>query len=75
MSGTPACRICLVTPPAFEPAAFASLLARVLDAGDVASLRLRLPAWIAGAPTVRPVARRCSVPLGQWPSAWLPTPA
>lgn len=43
MSSAPACRICLVTPPAFEPAAFASLLARVLDAGDVASLRLRLP--------------------------------
>jgi len=43
MSGGPDCRICLVTPPAFEPAAFASLLARVLDAGDVASLRLRMP--------------------------------
>ncbi len=43
MSRAPACRICLVTPPAFEPAAFASLLARVLDAGDVASLRLRMP--------------------------------
>ncbi|MFM8991054.1 MAG: thiamine phosphate synthase, partial [Alphaproteobacteria bacterium] len=43
MSGGPGCRICLVTPPAFEPAAFASLLARVLDAGDVASLRLRMP--------------------------------
>ena len=49
MSGAPACRICLVTPPAFEPAAFASLLARVLDAGDVASLRLRLPGADAGA--------------------------
>ena len=49
MSGAPACRICLVTPLAFEPAAFASLLARVLDAGDVASLRLRLPGADAGA--------------------------
>jgi thiamine-phosphate pyrophosphorylase len=49
MSGAPACRICLVTPPAVEPAAFASLLARVLDAGDVASLRLRLPGADAGA--------------------------
>ena len=38
-----------MTPPAFEPAAFASLLARVLDAGDVASLRLRLPGADAGA--------------------------
>ncbi len=36
-------RLYLVTPPAVEPAAFASLLARVLDAGDVAALRLRLP--------------------------------
>lgn len=43
MSGTPACRICLVTPPAFAPAAFASSLVRVLGAGDVASLRLRMP--------------------------------
>ena len=36
-------RLYLVTPPAFEPAAFASLLARILDAGDVAALRVRLP--------------------------------
>ncbi len=36
-------RIYLVTPPAFEPAAFASSLARVLDAGDVAALRVRMP--------------------------------
>jgi thiamine-phosphate pyrophosphorylase len=43
MTRTPACRICLVTPPAFAPAAFASVLARVLDAGDVAALRLRMP--------------------------------
>ncbi len=39
----PTTRVYLVTPPAFEPAAFASSLARVLDAGDVAALRLRLP--------------------------------
>lgn len=39
----PTTRIYLVTPPAFEPAAFSSSLARVLDAGDVAALRLRLP--------------------------------
>lgn len=36
-------RVYLVTPPAFEPAAFASLLPAVLAAGDVAALRLRLP--------------------------------
>ncbi|MBL8699953.1 MAG: thiamine phosphate synthase [Alphaproteobacteria bacterium] len=44
----PSTRLYLVTPPAFEPAAFASLLARTLDAaqadsGGVAALRLRLP--------------------------------
>lgn len=43
MSRAPACRICLVTPPAFVPAAFAYSLERVLGAGDVASLRLRMP--------------------------------
>lgn len=36
-------RVYLVTPPAFEPAAFASLLPGVLAAGDVAALRVRLP--------------------------------
>lgn len=36
-------RIYLVTPPAFEPAAFASLLPAVLASADVAALRLRLP--------------------------------
>ncbi|GIL40182.1 thiamine phosphate synthase [Roseiterribacter gracilis] len=32
----------LVTPPAFEPAAFASVLKSALDAGPVASLQIRL---------------------------------
>ena len=36
------CRLYLVTPPALEPAAFAPLLAEALDAGDVASVQLRL---------------------------------
>jgi thiamine-phosphate pyrophosphorylase len=41
-SETPRCRLYLITPPAFEPAAFAQDLARALDAGDVACLQLRL---------------------------------
>jgi thiamine-phosphate pyrophosphorylase len=36
------CRLYLVTPPAFEPAAFADSLSRALDAGDVACVQLRL---------------------------------
>ena len=32
----------LITPPAFEPAAFAEELARALDAGDVGALQIRL---------------------------------
>ena len=35
-------RLYLITPPAFEPASFAPLLAEALDAGDVACLQLRL---------------------------------
>ena len=36
------CRLYLVTPPAFDPAAFADTLKAALDAGDVACLQLRL---------------------------------
>ncbi|NWG46167.1 MAG: thiamine phosphate synthase [Alphaproteobacteria bacterium] len=36
------CRLYLVTPPAFEPAAFAQTLARALDGGDVACVQIRL---------------------------------
>jgi thiamine-phosphate pyrophosphorylase len=36
------CRLYLITPPRFEPKAFAETLERALDAGDVASLQLRL---------------------------------
>jgi thiamine-phosphate pyrophosphorylase len=32
----------LVTPPAFEPAAFLSVLRSALDAGPVAALQIRL---------------------------------
>ncbi|MGI4746317.1 MAG: thiamine phosphate synthase [Janthinobacterium lividum] len=37
-----ACRLYLVTPPAFERASFAPLLAEALDAGDVGAVQLRL---------------------------------
>ena len=36
------CRLYLVTPPAFDPLAFTTLLAQALDAGDVACVQLRL---------------------------------
>jgi thiamine-phosphate pyrophosphorylase len=36
------CRLYLITPPRFEPRAFADVLRRALDGGDVASLQLRL---------------------------------
>jgi thiamine-phosphate pyrophosphorylase len=36
------CRLYLITPPAFDPAAFRDTLAAALDAGDVAALQLRL---------------------------------
>lgn len=36
------CRLYLITPPAFELPAFCGTLERALDAGDVASLQLRL---------------------------------
>ena len=36
------CRLYLITPPQLDPAAFADVLAATLDAGDVASIQLRL---------------------------------
>jgi len=36
------CRLYLITPPKFEPGAFAEELKRALDGGDVACLQLRL---------------------------------
>lgn len=36
------CRLYLITPPALDPVAFADILAAALDAGDVASIQLRL---------------------------------
>ena len=42
------CRLYLITPPAFDPAAFANTLAAALDGGDVAAvLRGEMPAHIA----------------------------
>lgn len=38
----PGCQLYLITPPAFEPAAFAEELKAALDAGPVACLQLRL---------------------------------
>ena len=40
--GEPRCRLYLITPPAFAPAAFADDLARALDAGDVGAVQIRL---------------------------------
>jgi thiamine-phosphate pyrophosphorylase len=42
------CRLYLITPPRFEPKAFAETLKAALDAGDVASLQLRLKAEDGG---------------------------
>jgi len=41
-SVTGRCRLYLITPPKLEPKAFGEVLKRTLDAGDVASLQLRL---------------------------------
>jgi thiamine-phosphate pyrophosphorylase len=40
--GADRCRLYLITPPAFEPTAFAEDLRAALDGGDVACLQLRL---------------------------------
>lgn len=37
------CRLYLITPPHFDAAAFSSVLADALDAGDVAAVQLRMP--------------------------------
>jgi thiamine-phosphate pyrophosphorylase len=61
-----ATRLYLVTPPAFEPAAFADRLAAALDAGDVACVQLRLKpaadqAIRRAADALRPVAQQRGV--------------
>ncbi len=40
--GRGSCRLYLIAPPRFEPVSFGETLKRALDAGDVASLQLRL---------------------------------
>lgn len=42
MAAAERCRLYLVTPPRLDPAGFADQLAAALDAGDVASVQLRL---------------------------------
>ena len=42
MSATTRCRLYLITPPKLEAKPFAEVLRRALDAGDVASVQLRL---------------------------------
>ncbi|MGF1501285.1 MAG: thiamine phosphate synthase [Paracoccaceae bacterium] len=65
-------RLYLVTPPVFEPQAFAATLARVLDgpAGpEVACLRIALAppadedAWVAAANHLLPVCHAAEIPL------------
>lgn len=56
------CRVYLITPPAFEPGAFADLLAAALDADDVAAVQLRLKqaddlAWHRAIDALRPVVQ------------------
>ena len=59
-------RLYLITPPAFDPAAFADRLAEALDGGDVACVQLRLKppdddAIRRAADALRPVAQQRGV--------------
>lgn len=60
---TDRCRLYLITPPKLETRAFAETLERALDAGDVASLQLRLKEVsedeiARAAETLMPIARK-----------------
>ncbi|HYM04417.1 MAG TPA: thiamine phosphate synthase [Stellaceae bacterium] len=62
----PRCRLYLITPPAFEIDPFAAALAAALDAGDVASLQLRLKGArddqvLRAAEALMPIAHRHDV--------------
>lgn len=62
------CRLYLITPPSFEPAAFAAVLADALEGGDVAALQVRLKAADetaieAAVGVLTPVTRRRGVAL------------
>lgn len=66
MSPPDRCRLYLITPPAFDPAAFTDTLAAALDADDVACLQLRLKdvdddAIRRAADALRPVAQERDV--------------
>ncbi len=63
-----ACRICLVTPPVFVPAAFAPVLGRAIGAADVAAVRLRMPGAsvaerAAAAAALRAITNRADIAL------------
>ncbi|MEE9318617.1 MAG: thiamine phosphate synthase [Rhodospirillales bacterium] len=65
---TPSCRLYLITPQALDPAPFSGALAEALDAGDVASVQLRLKdtdddAIRRTAEALLPVCRDRDVPL------------
>ncbi len=56
------CRVYLITPPAFDPLAFAVQLAAALDGGDVAAVQLRLKGaedadWRRAIDFLRPIAQ------------------
>lgn len=61
------CRLYLITPPRFEPSAFADTLKAALDAGDVACLQLRLKGENNSAPDSDDVRRATEIlmPLAQ----------
>lgn len=62
-----ACRLYLITPPRFEPGAFADTLKSALDAGDVACLQLRLKGENEAAPEADAIRRATEIlmPLAQ----------
>ncbi|MBA4209065.1 MAG: thiamine phosphate synthase [Parvibaculum sp.] len=61
------CRLYLITPPRFEPKAFADTLKTALDAGDVACLQLRLKGENEAPPEADAISRATEVlmPLAQ----------
>lgn len=63
----PACRLYLITPPRFEPRAFADTLKAALDAGDVACLQLRLKGENEAPPEADEIRRATEIlmPLAQ----------
>lgn len=60
-------RLCLTTPPVFDPETFAPILSRLLETGRVASVRIDLAdtdeaAWTRAANHLMPVAHAADVP-------------